>query len=47
MNWVDYAIIGVLGLSVVIGLWRGLVSEVLALAIWAAAFWVAWWLGPI
>lgn len=46
MNWIDYAIIGVLGLSVLIGLWRGLVSEVLALAIWIAAFWVAWLLGP-
>jgi membrane protein required for colicin V production len=46
MNWIDYAIIGVLGLSVVIGLWRGLVAEVLALVVWAAAFWVAWVFGP-
>ena len=46
MNWTDYIIIGVLGLSVLIGLWRGLVSEVLALAIWIAAFWVAWTFGP-
>jgi membrane protein required for colicin V production len=46
MNWIDYTILGVLGLSVLIGLWRGLVSEVLALAIWIAAFWVAWLLGP-
>ncbi|TAL83033.1 MAG: CvpA family protein [Rhodanobacter sp.] len=47
MNWTDYIIIGVLGLSVMIGLWRGLISEVLALAIWIAAFWVAWAFGPV
>lgn len=47
MNWVDYIILGVLGLSVMIGLWRGLVSEVLALAIWITAFWVAWIFGPV
>jgi Uncharacterized membrane protein, required for colicin V production len=46
MNWIDYTILGVLGLSVLIGLWRGLVSEVLALVIWIAAFWAAWLLGP-
>ena len=46
MNWTDYIILAVLGLSVLIGLWRGLISEVLALAVWAAAFWVAWTFGP-
>jgi membrane protein required for colicin V production len=46
VNWVDAIILGVLGLSVLIGLWRGLVSEVLALAAWIAAFWVAWTFGP-
>ena len=46
MNWTDYLILAVLGLSVLIGLWRGLVSEVLALVIWIAAFWVAWSFGP-
>ena len=46
MNWIDYTILGVLGLSVLVGLWRGIVSEVLALVIWIAAFWVAWLLGP-
>ena len=45
MNWADYTIIGVLALSVVIGLWRGLISEVLALGIWIAAVWVAWVFG--
>jgi len=47
VNWTDYIIIGVLAISVLIGLWRGLVSEVLALVIWVAAFWVAWMLGPV
>jgi len=42
MNWADYAILVVLGLSVLMGLWRGFVGEVLALAIWVAAFWLAW-----
>ena len=46
MNFADYCIIGVLGLSVLMGLWRGFIGEVLALACWIAAFWVAWLLGP-
>lgn len=46
MNAVDFIIIAVLGLSVLVGLWRGLISEVLALVTWIAAFWVAWTYGP-
>lgn len=46
MNWVDYAILTILGLSMLMGLWRGLIAEVLALAIWFCAFWVAWLFGP-
>ena len=46
MNWIDYTILGALALSVVVGLWRGLVSEVLSLAAWIVAFWVAWTFGP-
>lgn len=46
MNWADYVILGALGLSVLMGLWRGFVGEVLALAVWAVAAWVAWTLGP-
>ncbi len=46
MNWADYAIIAILALSVLVGLWRGLIAEVLALVIWVAAFWVAWTFGP-
>jgi membrane protein required for colicin V production len=46
MNWFDYAIIGVLALSILVGLWRGFIGEVLALAFWVVAFWVAWTFGP-
>jgi len=46
MNWADYTIVAVLALSVLMGLWRGFIGEVLALACWACAFWVAWLLGP-
>jgi membrane protein required for colicin V production len=46
MNAVDLIIIAVLALSVLVGLWRGLISEVLALATWIVAFWVAWTYGP-
>ncbi|MGE7136280.1 CvpA family protein [Luteibacter sp. NPDC031894] len=46
MNWADYVILAVLFISVLIGLARGLISEVLSLVIWVAAFWVAWLFGP-
>ncbi|HEV7777785.1 MAG TPA: CvpA family protein, partial [Luteibacter sp.] len=47
MNWVDYTILAVLGISVLIGLFRGLISEVLSLLIWVAAFWIARTFGPV
>lgn len=40
----DWILLGVLLVSMVIGLWRGLVYEVLSLAGWVAAFVVAQWL---
>jgi len=46
MNWADYTILAVLGLSVLMGLWRGFIGEVLALVCWVLAFWVAWMFGP-
>ena len=46
MSWVDYCIIAVLALSVLMGLLRGFIGEVLALACWIAAFWFAWVFGP-
>jgi membrane protein required for colicin V production len=37
MTWVDYVVLAVLGMSAVIGGWRGFVREVLALIGWVAA----------
>lgn len=41
MTWFDYAVIALLALSAVLGIWRGLVREVFALGGWIAAFVVA------
>ena len=38
MTLFDYAVFGVVGASSLLGLWRGVISEVLALAAWVAAF---------
>jgi membrane protein required for colicin V production len=38
----DYALFAVLGLSVALGLWRGLVSELMALFAWMFALFAAW-----
>jgi membrane protein required for colicin V production len=46
VNWADYVVIAALTLSVLMGLWRGLIGEVLALAVWIVAVWVAWTIGP-
>jgi membrane protein required for colicin V production len=46
MNWADYTILAVLALSVLMGLWRGFIGEVLALVCWILAFWTAWMFGP-
>ncbi len=39
--FVDYFMLGVIGVSVLIGLWRGFLREVLSLAAWIVAFGVA------
>lgn len=41
MNWVDYAILAIIGASVLISLWRGFTKEALSLAGWVLAAWVA------
>lgn len=41
MNWADYFILILIALSAVIGLWRGLLREVISLATWAAAIAIA------
>lgn len=38
MNWLDWALLTVLLLSALLGLWRGLVYEVLSVAVWVGAF---------
>lgn len=39
--WVDYAILGLIGLSALFSIVRGFVREALSLAGWVAAFWIA------
>lgn len=41
MSWPDYAILAIIALSIVVGLWRGFIKEVFALAVWIAALWLA------
>jgi membrane protein required for colicin V production len=38
MTWFDYAVLGVLVVSIALGVWRGLVREMLSLAGWVIAF---------
>lgn len=45
LGWVDWALAGLLALSIVVGLWRGLVFEVLSLVGWVAAYVAAQVLG--
>jgi len=46
IGWVDWVLIAVLAVSVLIGLWRGLVLEVMSLAGWVVAWFGAQWLAP-
>lgn len=41
MTFFDYAILLIVGLSVLLSIMRGLVREALALLAWVAAFWIA------
>ncbi len=42
LNAADFVILVVVGLSCILGLWRGLIREVLSLATWVAAIVVVW-----
>jgi membrane protein required for colicin V production len=42
MNWPDYAILGTIAISILVGALRGFIKEVLSLAIWALAFLLAY-----
>ena len=46
MTWIDVALLAILCLSVVVGIVRGLLFEVLSLLGWVAAFVVAYWAAP-
>lgn len=46
LNTTDGVLLGVLLVSTVLGFWRGLVHEMLSLAGWLAAFFLAQWLAP-
>lgn len=45
MTGVDYALLAAVALSALLGAWRGVVSEVLGLVAWVAAFFAARWWG--
>jgi len=42
----DWAFLGVLAVSLIIGAWRGLVYEVLSVLGWALSFYLAQWFAP-
>jgi membrane protein required for colicin V production len=41
-HWVDSLILGIIGLSVITGLFRGFVKELIALCVWILAIWLAY-----
>lgn len=41
LNYIDIAIIGIIGLSTIIAFFRGLITEALSLLVWIIAFWGA------
>lgn len=46
-HWIDLAIVGIIALSVLTGLFRGLIKEVIALCIWILAIWLAFNYSPV
>ncbi|MDR0996484.1 MAG: CvpA family protein [Zoogloeaceae bacterium] len=38
MTWFDFAVLAILGVSVLLGAWRGVIGEVIALAAWIIGF---------
>ena len=46
MAALDWVVVAVLAASVLLGLWRGLVYEVLSVLNWVAAFVLAQWFAP-
>jgi len=46
-HWIDYAIVAIVGLSVITGLFRGFVKELIALCVWILALWLAFTYSPV
>jgi membrane protein required for colicin V production len=46
MAIVDYALIVIVGLSIVVSLFRGFFKEAVSLGTWVVALWLAWKVGP-
>ncbi len=40
MNWADIVILAIIGISAIIAVFRGFVSEVMSIVVWVAAFWL-------
>ena len=40
-NWVDYSILAFIGISVILGIWRGFVREAMSLITWVSAITIA------
>lgn len=47
VSTIDWLLLGILAVSVLIGLWRGLVFEVMSLLGWVVAYFAAQWLTPL
>jgi len=45
LNAADVALLAVIALSCAVGMWRGFMVEVMSLAVWVAAFWLAFTFG--
>lgn len=46
MTPTDYVLIGIVAISAIVGLFRGLLRESIAFVTWIAALWFAWHFGP-
>jgi membrane protein required for colicin V production len=47
LGWLDWTLLAVLALSVLVGLWRGFVFELMSLAGWLVAWFGAQWAAPV
>lgn len=46
LGWIDWSFIAILALSLLVGLWRGFVFEVMSLAGWLVAWFGSQWAAP-